>query len=320
MPSEAEAYGVGVMDRGWLDAVFEGRSGTNSFARLVVGAKTLLGAPEPNVVIPHIHLFAEFPVGTNKNSYMIFNNFGMLTFRGYSADGLTQKDLLQFDFDTDLFAVGGHFKPTMAGAWDLGSIPPDDYRWRDISLYGWLFLGDITNRGISLPSPTSSYRLAGIGTRGGTGVKDNYQICRKRTAGDYKWLDIFDKFQSVSLLKDVEGITKTDIGTTGDEILFASHRSKVDLTYFDRCRAVFGGINNEAAIFYCKIQYSTNQTAWSDLTPEGASDGTANEQICVGNWGNIPIGALSDVFIRAYGRAATSTADPTYKTIELQVR
>ena len=212
--------------------------------------------------------------------------------------------------------VGQSFSPVTTGI-DFGVGIGS--RFRDMAHYGWMMFGDIGLRGISLPTAASTIRLQGIGTRGGTGVKDNYQICRKRTAGDYKWLDIFDKFQSISILKESVGITKTDIGTTYVEIPLASMRSKVDLTYFNQARVVFGGVNNEASIFNCKIQYSIAQVTWIDLTAVGASDGTANEQLVVSAWGNIPTGALADVFIRAVGNG-TATADPIYKSIELQIR
>jgi len=218
----------------------------------------------------------------------------------------------------------GHNVPT-SPSYDVGVGDPTSplvgSRWRDFAQWGFLFLGDVDSRGITLPTPSIDYRLAGMGTQGATGVKDIYQICRKRTAGDYKWLDIFDKFQSVSILKEVNGITKTDIGTTAVEILGVAHRSKVDLTYFDRCRVVFGGLNSENVAFRCQIQYSTDGTTWYALTPEASSVAThTTEQLVVGSWGNIPTGALVDVFIRAVGRAANTTADPTYKCIELQIK
>jgi hypothetical protein len=131
---------------------------------------------------------------------------------------------------------------------------------------------------------------------------------------------VSDCLESIALLKDVAGITRAGIGTNYEEILGEAHRSKVDLTYMDRCRVVFGGENSEATVFYCKIQYSTNESVWYDLAPEAASDGNADEQLVVGAWGNIPADALADVFVRAVGKASNSGANPTYKSIELQVR
>lgn len=289
-------------------------------AKVIIGAKIPSNDPNlPNEPFSFIDFTGELPIGSSYDSFRIMNEIGFLNFLTRVAGEGDWIRLMYLSWGDGNPAVGfaARFEPDISNTHDLGQSLQ---RWRDHAHGGFLYLGDTTKREVSLPSASSTYRLSGIGELGGTGIKDNYKICRKRTAGDYKWLDIFDKFQSISILKDVAGITKSDIGTTDLEILGTGHRSKVDLTYFDRARVVFGGFNNEAVAFYCKIQYSTDQATWNNLTPEGASDGTTNEQVVIGSWGNIPTGALSDVFIRAVGRAANATADPTYKNIELQVR
>ena len=211
---------------------------------------------------------------------------------------------------------GASFLPTVNNSFDFGA---DSYRWRDIFIYRYLRLFGV----VTLPTPTILINRCVTSRAVQPG---EFDFVFQRSAGDYKWKNLVEQFTSVSLLKDVSGITVTDIGTVAVEILPVSFRSKVLLSpatnysNFDRARVVFGGVNNEAVAFYCKIQYSTDQTTWTDLTPEGASDGTTTEQLVVGAWGNIPTGALADVFISAVGRAGSATADPTFKNIELQLR
>ena len=222
--------------------------------------------------------------------------------------------IMRFDsgFSPPRWGFGASFVPTQTNAFDFGT---DNFRWRDLFCYRYLdFFGFVT-----LPSPSIMLRRKFTYSMPTTGP-DKAVICRKRTTYDYRWKDLLDTFNSIALLKDVNGMTKTDIGDSDTEILAVSFRSKVDLANFDRCRVVFGGINNEAVAFYGKIQYSTDQQTWNDLTPEAASDGTTSEQLVVSSWAVIPNAALNDVFIRAVGRAENATADPTYKTIELQIR
>lgn len=223
-------------------------------------------------------------------------------------------DIMKFDGAASpvQWQFGASFLPTQNNAFDFGN---DQSRFRDVFFYRYLDIFGF----VTLPP-------AGIGQRAKvtfsrpSGGSDYLVFCRRRIGGDYQWKNLGDSFETVPILKSVNGIIKADIGTSPVEILGLAHRSRVDLTYMDRCRVVFGGVNSEAAAFYSKIQYSTDGTDWYDLTSEAASDGTANEQLVVGSWGNVPTGALGDVFVRAVGRAENGTSDPTYKSIELQVR
>lgn len=223
-------------------------------------------------------------------------------------------DIMKFDGTASpvQWQFGASFLPTATNSYDFGA---DTYRFRDMYFYRYVDIFGFS----TLPAANIQLRAKVTFSRPSSGA-DFLAFCRKRAAGDYQWKNVGDSFESISLLKDVAGIVRTNIGQTAIEILGLAHRSKVDLTYMDRCRVVFGGVNSEAAAFYSKIQYSTDGTDWYDLTSEAASDGTADEQLVVGSWGNVPTDALGDVFVRAVGRAENGTSDPTYKSIELQVR
>ena len=325
LPAAAEALSLGIVGKSWLKAVFEGRDlASDTFGRVVASAKMPSDdSGFPSYAVPYVELDFENPIGTVMTRMRWRTLEQSLRGMAYDYwDGLAWNpffifDLTDPDFTNWWVLIGGKLIPSSGATYDLGLV---DQRWRSIFQGGFLFLGDIDTLGITLPNPSVDYRLSGIGDKGGAGIKDDYKMCRKRTADDYKWLDLLDRFQSVSLLKESAGVTRVNIGTAQVEILPASMRSKADLAYFDRCRVVFGGVSNEAEAFRCQVQYSSDQLVWSALTSEASSDGTLNEQVVVGQWGSVPSSALTDVYVRAVGRAATAEADPTYRSIELQLK
>jgi hypothetical protein len=264
--------------------------------------------------IPFIDLYTETPVGTSKEGYLIMNDGG-----DFKIWELPQfHAIAYYTGSMDDWGVSGHFGP-MGDVWyDLGGVFSGQLQWRDIGQGGYLWLGDIQRREVSLPNPAAGYRLAGIGSKPTTGA-DYYKICRKRNAGDYKWKDILHSDRSFAILKDASGITKTNIGTSYVDILPASLRTQIDLSEFDRYRLIFGGANTEAGLYYAKFQYSTDESAWTDLSPELSLSGSS-ESKTVSNWQDVPAAALSDVFVRVLGKAQTATADPNYKNLEMQVK
>jgi len=331
LPAVSEIYTIGSESKAWLRGIFKSsyQNDYTVLSKIMIGSKVVSTHPfKGNAVIPHIYFYQEYPIGTKQKSWLISTDNSSLFFEVADETVPDAKTILSFDpadWNNPFVNFEGHFYPLSDGTWDSGSPLGAFYtnRWRDIGMAGWLSLGNIQIRyweSPAYPDPSETYRLKAIGSTPDVGAgRDEYKICRKLSDDTYQYKDILDSFQSVAVLKSVNGKQKTNIGTTAVEILGAGHRSKVDLTNFDQCRVVFGGLNNEASAFRCKIQYSLNQTTWSDLTPEASGSGTS-EQLVVGSWGSIPADALTDVFIRAVGRAATTTADPSYKSIEVQVR
>ena len=287
------------------------------FARARIGAKLPSDDPNsPDEAAPHIDLAPlpgigavdEFRICTDPSDFMF-----TIKRRILGAGSWTDIMKLNAGSDPVAWQFGASFLPTAHNTYDFGN---DALRWRDVFLHRYLAIFGFTS---NLPTPNLQVMNRVTARTPATAATELY-FCRRRTAADYKWFNITDNFEVTAILKDVTGITKSTIGQTAVEILGAAHRTKVDLTYMDRCRVVFGGQNNEAATFYCKIQFSIDGDDWFDLTSEAASDGTDNEQLVVGAWGNVPMDALSDVYVRAVGRAANDTSNPTYKSIELQMR
>jgi hypothetical protein len=317
LPEADGAYAVGDDNKGWTRSVYHylnDASGMDASVR--VGSKLPSDDPySPGEAVPHLDLVPlpglgvadEFRVCTDTDDFMF-------TIKRRVLGSGSWADIMRFNGNASptQWLFGASFLPTTTNAYDFGA---ESYRFRDMYFYRYLDIFGF----VTLPTPTLALRAKVTFSRPITG-SDFLAFCRRRYAGDYKWKNLGDSFESIAILKSVNGITVTDIGQTAIELLGLAHRSRVDLTYMDRCRVVFGGVNSEAAIFYCKIQYSTDGSTWYDLTPEGASDGTVNEQLVIGAWGNVPTGALSDVYIRAVGRAADDFSGPTYKAIELQVR
>lgn len=96
-------------------------------------------------------------------------------------------------------------------------------------------------------------------------------------------------------------------------------RTLADLTYATQvrivaCTATTAGATNATL----KIQYSTDQSAWSDLT---STLGVATPVgVKSGAWENVPAGAKGDVFLRILGQSGDGTTDPQFRGVYLQVR
>jgi len=154
----------------------------------------------------------------------------------------------------------------------------------------------------------------------GTGYRDQILAYVKNVRDIYEWVDLLYKYQVVAFYKECAlGWTYKNIGTSYVELFPASMRSRFDFTGYAKVRCAAGGLNSEAVSFYCKIQCSADQVTWSDLTEELDLGAATSDVYVIGAWVTIPSGVVGGKYLRAVGRAANDTADPTYKNVELHV-
>ena len=95
-------------------------------------------------------------------------------------------------------------------------------------------------------------------------------------------------------------------------------RTKLDLTSSTQSRITV----RQAVVAYAgsqlKVQYSTDDATWYDLSAIALST-TANVTLA-GTWTNVPAGAKADVFVRIVGIAGNGVVDPSFGLITLQVK
>jgi len=196
LPASPEVYSIGSDNKPWLRGVFQSRDvGENLLSKLTVGGKTPSDYPlYPSMARPFIDLYAENPIGTKLNRYMLTNFNGTFWIVGILADESLSKVMMEYNITLDSFAVQAHFIPAADAMWDLG----DPFgqivgtRWRDNALMGYFFLGDAVEREETgqLPTASETYRGAMIRVEGGEGVADTLYICMKRANGTYAWVQI----------------------------------------------------------------------------------------------------------------------------------
>jgi hypothetical protein len=94
-------------------------------------------------------------------------------------------------------------------------------------------------------------------------------------------------------------------------------RTKVDLTNYTQVRmtARVGVVGAATAVL--RLQYSTDEAAWVNLTSNLAINATG---VKASAWENLPAGAKADVFIRVVGEGGNAAADPRIGTVTLQVK
>jgi hypothetical protein len=110
----------------------------------------------------------------------------------------------------------------------------------------------------------------------------------------------------------------TDMPASTTELFGGTdNRSKIDLTEYLSCRVVVAVKVAGATGAKIKLQYSTNESSWADLTGTATVDATG---VKVSAWASIPAGALADVFIRAVGLTGDGAIDPNFTSIMLQVK
>lgn len=95
-------------------------------------------------------------------------------------------------------------------------------------------------------------------------------------------------------------------------------RTMYDLTHVGEVRIVVCVGVAATAGATLKIQYSLDESAWSDLTP--ALGGLNSAGCKVGAWTAVPAGAKTDVFLRILGEGGNGTLDPQFRSVHLQVR
>ena len=94
-------------------------------------------------------------------------------------------------------------------------------------------------------------------------------------------------------------------------------RTRYDLTSADDVRLIVCVGVAGAASSTLRIQYSTNQSAWVDLTPTVAVNATGVRESA---WAAVPAGAKADVFLRILGQSGDGTVDPQFRLVQLQAR
>jgi hypothetical protein len=97
----------------------------------------------------------------------------------------------------------------------------------------------------------------------------------------------------------------------------ADRRVRVDLTDCDKCRLTTRVVTVGAAAAVLKVQYSTDEAAWADLTPAVAVNTTGAKATA---WAAVPAGARGDVFLRVVGQSGDGAADPVFGQILLEAR
>ena len=113
------------------------------------------------------------------------------------------------------------------------------------------------------------------------------------------------------------GITMTNAAVAGSEPPNGTCRRKIDLTNAAQFRGEFISSLNVATI-QLRLQYSTDQSVWSDFGTDISAVTIANG-LSVGTWENIPAGAKADVFIRPL-IIGNGTLDPVIRLISVQVK
>lgn len=114
------------------------------------------------------------------------------------------------------------------------------------------------------------------------------------------------------------GFVWTNMPAALTELGGVDFRIKADLTGFTEVRFVSriaGG--TFLAGMTMKVQYSTNESAWSDLTPTVATDSAGTK---VSAWTAIPAPAQADVFLRVVGAGGNGAQDPRVGTQLIQVK
>jgi hypothetical protein len=98
----------------------------------------------------------------------------------------------------------------------------------------------------------------------------------------------------------------------------ARNRTKVDLTSATEARFLSNVATAGAAGATLKVQYSTDQTAWTDLPGGSASIGTTGLKVSA--FTAVPAGAKQDVFLRIVGLGGDGSEDPAFGVTSLQYK
>lgn len=95
------------------------------------------------------------------------------------------------------------------------------------------------------------------------------------------------------------------------------YRTKQDLTYASQVRFSANVVTAGAPATDLRVQYSTDQTTWTNLT--GTSVNISTTGLKVSTFTNLPAGAKQDVFLRVAG-IGNGSADPRFALMSLQIK
>jgi len=127
-------------------------------------------------------------------------------------------------------------------------------------------------------------------------------------------------WRQATILADAAGVTKTNIGTVFVELSAASLRVRVDMTGFVDVRLCLGINKIGTGVQEWKAQYSTDQSAWADMTPLISDAGVCGEKAIASAYGAVPAAARADVWIRIVGRSTVAADDPIVRSAHIQYR
>lgn len=121
-----------------------------------------------------------------------------------------------------------------------------------------------------------------------------------------------------NVLSDAAALAWTNMPAAVMEIFGTTlRRGKLNLTGATQARVVANQTIAGAANAQLKLQYSTDQSAWTDAGPFVAVG--AGTGLKVGAFANLAAGAKADVFVRIAGISGDGTADPAFGAIYVEV-
>lgn len=122
----------------------------------------------------------------------------------------------------------------------------------------------------------------------------------------------------IPLFCDAATLLLTNLVTALTEMNGNRSRTKADLTNCSDARVVVRLMAIGSVNCLVKVQWSTDEAAWTDLCTVGIGGGAAGTR--AGAWTALAAGAKADVFLRLCTISNDAVADPAFGNIYLQVR
>lgn len=120
------------------------------------------------------------------------------------------------------------------------------------------------------------------------------------------------------ILINIGNVAWTNMPAAVTELFATVHRRcKADLTDCDKCRLTGRVSTVGAANAVLRVEYSTDESAWSVLSPDMPLNAGAGTKASA--WGNVPAGAKGDVFLRVVGQSGDGAADPVIGNLLLEL-
>lgn len=183
---------------------------------------------------------------------------------------------------------------------------------------------------LTLPTKAGSMSTTDLPEEGMIGVDTTGHVFEFRAGGAIRHVDI----SALGSLPTMDVPLFIPAGTTAvvwtnmppvtNPLLFVDiNRVRVDLSRFTQVRfnAYLGAIG--AAGAYIQLQYSLNQSSWTDI------DGSTGSHLAIdantppmksSAWLNLDAAAIADVWLRAAGTGGDNSADPSFGAIHAQFR